>query len=264
MNLSQDSSSSTLFELQKELEAAREKSKLDALVIQEKESEAQCAVAWAQTASETVTALETQLDEVENELEETQRELAKYKSSTTPPPKSKEDAIRSIVQQLQESQTREAEMFQQAEDMQRTLLEVQEQLAERIASCAQNEDQIKTLTENLNAALQRETNLVSQCQNTTSLWDTYNQVRSDMDRTLSSHLTAAGLKKQNGSMDKLSSVETFRLEEEVHELEMELARAENSLIEERNKRVKLEEENATLHKHILKLQQGQRFREHSK
>lgn len=34
------------------------------------------------------------------------------------PHKSKEDAIRDIVQQLQESQTREAEMFQQAEDMQ--------------------------------------------------------------------------------------------------------------------------------------------------
>lgn len=79
---------------------------------------------------------------------------------------------------------------------------MQEELSEKSSACAQFEDEVKSLQENLTAALQRETHLVSQCQSTTSLWDTYNQVRGEMDRTLNSHLTAAGLKKQNVSTQK--------------------------------------------------------------
>ena len=133
----------------------RQRKELEVL-ISEKESEAQCAVgfflrvafvvilfprwglqvAWAQTASDTVSALEEQLEVVESELDKALNRLQSYESDECVPSSKtvidllaymhcsrnpwrfKEESFRHILQQLTESQTREAEMFQQAEDMQ--------------------------------------------------------------------------------------------------------------------------------------------------
>ena len=93
-------------------------------------------VAWAQTASDTVSALEEQLEVVESELGKALNRLQSFENDECVPSsktaidilacmhcfrnpwRSKEESFRHILQQLTESQTREAEMFQQAEDMQ--------------------------------------------------------------------------------------------------------------------------------------------------
>jgi len=249
-----DSQAQQIAELKKRLEEEiEEKRELEAL-IGEKESEAECAAAWAQTASETVVVLEEQLDKVEAELDSALERLRAYENDENPW-RSKEESFKHILEQLNESQTREAEMFQQAEDMQRTLVEVQAQLADRNDLCTRHEAEISKLKMELAAGEHCVSELVSECSSTASTWERYTKVKGDMDRTLGNHLATAGMNGYAAAVHQAPSIETYRLEDRAYELEQMLSQVETNLLEEKNKRAKLQDENESLHKYVLKLQE---------
>lgn len=96
--------------------------------------------------------------------------------------------------------------------------------------------------------------LVSECSSTAATWEKYTKVKGDMDRTLGNHLATAGMNGFGGAGQQFNSIETYNLEDQVHELEQLLAQFETNLLEEKNKTAKLQDENESLHKYVLKLQ----------
>jgi len=250
--MSQTDQARQIAELKQRLEEEiEERRNLEAL-IGEKESEAECAAAWAHTASETVTVLEEQLDKAEAELDSALERLHAYEHGENPW-RSNEESFKHILEQLTESQTREAEMFQQAEDMQRTLMDVQTQLADRNDLCTKHEAEISKLKMALASREQGVSEMVSECSNTLSTWERYTKVNSDLNRSVGSLLETAGVNGY-GIGHPAPSIETYRLEDRVLQLEQQLADTETALLEDRNKIGKLQEENECLHKHLLKLQ----------
>ena len=119
------------------------------------------------------------------------------------------------------------------------------------------ESEIARLKGEVSAGERRVNELVSECSTTASAWEEYNKVKGEMDRTLGNHLSSAGVNGDAAPPPQQfhSTIETYRLEDQIHELEQDLAQVQTGLLEERNQRAKLQEENESLHKYVLKLQE---------
>ena len=121
--------------------------------------------------------------------------------------------------------------------------------------CSVYESEIAKLKIELSAGERRVSELLSECASTASAWEEYNKLKGQMDRTLGNHLTQTGVNGDGGVQQTNRPMDDFyRMEDQVHEMEQNLALMETSLLEERNRSAKLQEENTSLHNYVMKLQ----------
>lgn len=130
-----------------------------------------------------------------------------------------------------------------------------EKLVQSNELCTWYENEISRLKGELSAGERRVSELVSECSTTAQTWERYNNVKNEMDRTLTEHLTSTGMNGNNSGAHPMHSIEKYRLEDQIHELEQALARAEMQMLEEQDKRAKLQDENKELHNYIRMLQE---------